>query len=80
MFTLLLVLFFFLVGGILIFVICPIEVGSLIEHNPDQLGIIESLQALLQGLDRRDPFPYHQERPIYQSRPQIGIGGRRHRC
>ncbi len=47
MFSLATLLSFLLEGVILIFVIRVIELGSLIEHNPDQFGIVESLQALL---------------------------------
>src|ERR1700687_256307 len=65
---------------ILSVVIYLIELGSLIDYHPDQLRIVERLQAALQGLERRYTLPDGKERADPQSRLEVCIDDRQQGC
>ena len=53
-----------------------IEFRSFIDYHSHQLRVVERLQPLLQGLERRHALPDDQERAVHQSRPKVGIDDR----
>ena len=53
----------------MVFVIRPVELRNIIEHNSHHVGMVESLQALLQGFHRRYSLPNDEQCTIHQPRP-----------
>src|SRR5689334_12324910 len=66
-------------GIVLVVIVHSIELGSGVEHNADKLCVIEALEALLEGLDRRYLLANNQQGPIDEPVPYIGVCHRQER-